>query len=65
MSGELGGRPIPYPRRKNSTVVSLSHLLLTELYCFLVLSGTAADQVGTLSEVRTWMLVSHGWKKLR
>lgn len=43
VSGELGGRPIPYPRRKNSTIISLL------LVCFFLLNYVHFNyQVGIL-----------------
>lgn len=32
--GELGGRPMPYPRRENSTIISLSRLVFAEVCSF-------------------------------
>ena len=66
--GELGGRPIPYPRRKTSTIISL--LLVGFLVKYVHFSYQLLAWVIKLAfcfsqPVQTWMLVYHGLRTLR
>lgn len=60
VSGELGGRPMPYPRRKNSTIT-----LFFVLFLLMYVHFRVEEQAGTLFQPANSTLVYCGLRMLR